>query len=945
MANTDKDQRFAARIQSGIQTAEAWDDDPSLLAECRLMIPFSELMPELVSNENENNTGITDSPFESDKDYMYQGNVLFLKRLTVYFQKEMTWVNQPPCRNCKSTEHMKAQETRGPQSQEEHEGQANRVEVFECQACSSNNAEPVVTTFPRYNSVRKLLETKSGRCGEYANLFGLHCRAAGFETRYVSDWTDHVWVEVWCGSEWIMADGCEGIIQEPSIYEHGWGKKLNYVVAIQAGGGVADVTPRYTRKYNNPEFQERRRQVASSEAVSDQIIRRFHKRMIQNLPTKRKEELNRRQRIEEAQLDKWKNITEWSEAEKHGQGRISGSLEWRIQRNEVGTNENSMTKNKASSVALSVEQFYPYLTDRSVSIAVSPKPQAGILVSGANCDVGQPHCISAVVVDDARLGCILQSRSFPRWSDLAAFLQAVPLGRIVVLKGNTDEDAFPENLENQMGVLGGFYLPDEPSEGVLYIGRRISGGNPPDWTRCTTYKMKECSELLVEFCDSSRSETKLRAEPKRVPNWILGRLPESVMPLQTQLLATDAQKRVAFLSYAETNPSVLGYTTKNNCPVYLMNNSSFPFLETPGDWATFHFLPEILVPECNDAAADPTTNAPNFDVPLEENFFSVLLGPSLLLKTNGSETATLPILDALRHTRLIGLYFSAHWCPPCKKFTPMLIEAYEHLKASFVHHGFEIIFVSSDRSTAEFNQYYASMPWAAVPYDETRMRQQGISMQFGVRGIPAMVILDAISGQVVSSIEQARNEVSQGCSRGDTGIEATFHSWISRLPTESRELFDLLQISALEGAAEDATNSPSPMDAYLTRNAELANPWTKADGTPPLKNLKANMLPNERIDPPALVRGDDAKIVLEIVLKYVDNALLEPWNSKFRTFKMSNRIVDKATRIQGSVHLICSLGMLVTPTTEDFVVSIPLWADLDHLRASLTKALAESGRS
>lgn len=122
--------------------------------------------------------------------------------------------------------------------------------------------------------------------------------------------------------------------------------------------------------------------------------------------------------------------------------------------------------------------------------------------------------------------------------------------------------------------------------------------------------------------------------------------------------------------------------------------------------------------------------------------------PSTLLKGNSTIDTS-----EVKAKSLVGFYFSAHWCPPCRSFTPILAQSYKEWAKE--GKSIEIVFVSSDKSDDQMKSYFADMPWAAVPFDSDVKIQ--LKQKFSVSGIPKLVIVDA-NGKVLD--DQARNTVT-----------------------------------------------------------------------------------------------------------------------------------------------------------------------------------------
>lgn len=118
----------------------------------------------------------------------------------------------------------------------------------------------------------------------------------------------------------------------------------------------------------------------------------------------------------------------------------------------------------------------------------------------------------------------------------------------------------------------------------------------------------------------------------------------------------------------------------------------------------------------------------------------------LLSKTPAGDISSVAV-GSLVENEVVGIYFSAHWCPPCRFFTPQLISKYKEIVAD--GKAFDVVFVSSDSDQKAFDDYYADMPWKALSFSDRETKEK-ISSKYEVRGIPTLVLIDPRTGEVIS---------------------------------------------------------------------------------------------------------------------------------------------------------------------------------------------------
>ena len=257
----------------------------------------------------------------------------YVKALLKWYKKEyFSWCNKPKCSKCgQNDKNLTIISYTGKPNESELKYLAYKTEVYKCNQCQ------IEVRFPRCNNPIILLDTRTGRCSEWSNLFGAILYTCGFKVRLINNFEDHVWNEFYNQEEerWVHLDSCEQAYDTPLVYEQGWGRVMTFILGM-SDDGLVEVTPRYVKDWKI--VSERRSE--KMEIKLAQILEDINKKMMVRISPEEKINIENRRKNEIKMFEeKIKNDLMTSDKDKNVKdeekiGRQSGSLEWRKNRGE-----------------------------------------------------------------------------------------------------------------------------------------------------------------------------------------------------------------------------------------------------------------------------------------------------------------------------------------------------------------------------------------------------------------------------------------------------------------------------------------------------------------------------------------------------------------------------------------------------------------------------------
>eukprot|EP00667_Euglena_gracilis_P019979 EG_transcript_21521 len=158
--------------------------------------------------------------------------------------------------------------------------------------------------------------------------------------------------------------------------------------------------------------------------------------------------------------------------------------------------------------------------------------------------------------------------------------------------------------------------------------------------------------------------------------------------------------------------------------------------------------------------------APTLPIPGVVSPWRELVGRPLT-RPSGEVVPWADVFDGPDAPPVVGLYFGARHCRPCKAFIGKFVKAYTEMNAK--GRKIEILFASMDFDEEQRNAYLSEKPYfLGLPYEMGGMLKSG----WKVSGTPAVFVMDPRTGHLLS--QNAKQDLE------DMGPKA-INIWLQRL--------------------------------------------------------------------------------------------------------------------------------------------------------------------
>jgi len=118
------------------------------------------------------------------------------------------------------------------------------------------------------------------------------------------------------------------------------------------------------------------------------------------------------------------------------------------------------------------------------------------------------------------------------------------------------------------------------------------------------------------------------------------------------------------------------------------------------------------------------------------------LFPKTMIDKNGKDVDR----DTALGNKIVGIYFSASWCPPCNTFSPLLVNFRNKHSDEF-----EVVFASADNSKAEMLQYMIDKKMDFPAVECNTSGASALYSKYNITGIPSLVIVSPSDGTTITT--------------------------------------------------------------------------------------------------------------------------------------------------------------------------------------------------